>query len=207
MTKMKYGVIAMLSTIVLVSILAASIFTNDYAVSAQIPNVDASNIYETQKMVLGNNIKNLVILLPDEAHESPALPEEQRFINQPYVPQNAVINTGTTVIWFNADVDHDHKIMLINGQDSNLGISNAVFESRDLPYNTATRSVTFNDTGSFSYFERDVIEDDPNFVMNGTINVVDQPDSLTVTTTNETLLAVVGVASSSSFVAHNLVQI
>jgi plastocyanin len=207
MTKMKYGVIAMLSTIVLVSILAASIFTNDYAVSAQIPNVDASNIYETQKMVLGNNIKNLVILLPDEAHESPALPEEQRFINQPYVPQNAVINTGTTVIWFNADVDHDHKIMLINGQDSNLGISNAVFESRDLPYNTATRSVTFNDTGSFSYIERDVIEDDPNFVMNGTINVVDQPDSLTVTTTNETLLAVVGVASSSSFVAHNLVQI
>ncbi len=94
----------------------------DYAVNAQTPNVDASNIYETQKMVLGKNIKNLVILLPNEAHESPVLPEEQRLINQPYVPQNTVINAGTTVVWFNADVDHDHKITLANGQDSNMGM-------------------------------------------------------------------------------------
>jgi hypothetical protein len=58
------------------------------------------------------------------------------------------------------------------------------FESGDFAYDTASKSITFNDTGTFSYFEKDVIEDDPNFVMNGTINVVNQPSSIT-TTTNE----------------------
>ena len=32
---------------------------------------------------------------------------------------------------------------------------------------------------SYTYFEKDVNEDDPSFVMNGTITVINQPESLT----------------------------
>lgn len=39
-------------------------------VEAQSPEIDASNVYEAQSMSLGNDIKNLVILIPNEAHES-----------------------------------------------------------------------------------------------------------------------------------------
>jgi hypothetical protein len=35
----------------------------------QQPNIKAFNIYQTQTMVTGKNIKNLVILIPNEAHE------------------------------------------------------------------------------------------------------------------------------------------
>jgi hypothetical protein len=37
----------------------------------QQPNIKASNIYQTQTIVLGKNIKNLVILIPNEGHEYP----------------------------------------------------------------------------------------------------------------------------------------
>jgi hypothetical protein len=96
-------------------------------------------------------------------------------INQPYLPQNAVVNVGTTVTWFNGDVDHDHTITL-SGESTNPG-----FESGDFTYNTASRPITFNDTGAFDYFETDVNDNDPSFVMNGTINVIDQVNSLTDT--------------------------
>ena len=33
-----------------------------------------------------------------------------------------------------------------------------------------------NDTGTFSYYETDVNEEDTDFVMNGTIDVIDQQD-------------------------------
>lgn len=59
-------------------------------------------------------------------------------------------------------------------------------DSNVFAYNTATQSVTMNDTGLFSYFEADANNEDPDFVMNGTINVVDQPDSVTATSTGDT---------------------
>jgi hypothetical protein len=36
----------------------------------ELPNIAASNIFDTHSMILGDNIKNLVILIPNEAHES-----------------------------------------------------------------------------------------------------------------------------------------
>jgi hypothetical protein len=54
-------------------------------------------------------------------------------------------------------------------------------EGQDFAYNTASEPVTFNDTDTFSYFEADVNDNDPSFVMNGTINVINQPNSLTNT--------------------------
>ena len=78
----------------------------------QQPNIKGSNIYQTQTIVLGKDIKNLVILIPNEGHEDPAQPKGMRVINQPYVPQNAIVNVGTTVTWLNADAGHRHSSVL-----------------------------------------------------------------------------------------------
>jgi hypothetical protein len=42
--------------------------------SQQQPNIKGSNIYQTQTIILGKNIKNLVILIPNEGHEDPTAP-------------------------------------------------------------------------------------------------------------------------------------
>lgn len=146
------------------------------------PNIKASNAYQTHTMVLGNNIKNFVILIPNEAHESMNQPKNQLpLINQPYVPQNAVVNVGTTVTWFHADVDHKHTITL---NDKNSGSN--VFTSPKFLFNTATQPLTFNKTGTFEYFEKNVNNDVPNFVMNGTITAINQPSSISPSKQNST---------------------
>ena len=43
-----------------------------------------------------------------------------------------------------------------------------------------------NNTGSFGYYETDVNTEDTDYVMNGTINVVDQSMPQTITTANST---------------------
>ncbi|HZD35549.1 MAG TPA: hypothetical protein VE130_10120 [Nitrososphaeraceae archaeon] len=148
---------------------------------AQSSDIDASNLYETKSMSLGNDIKNLVILIPNEAHESQNIGDQssdQRHINQPYIPQTATVPKGTSIVWFNGDVDHDHKITL-TGQGSNS--NNTIFDSDVFVYNTVSQPVVMNDTGSFVYYEADVNNEDPDYVMNGTINVVDQPNTITTT--------------------------
>ena len=55
----------------------------------------AEAIFQNKLITLGINVKNVIILIPNEGHESPALPEEQREINQPYVPENIIVNPGT----------------------------------------------------------------------------------------------------------------
>src|ERR1051325_1449122 len=73
----------------------------------QQPNIEASNIYQTQTMVTGKNIKNLVILIPNEAHEDISKTNKQtRLLNQTYLPENAIINVGTTIACLNADAGH-----------------------------------------------------------------------------------------------------
>src|SRR5919198_262432 len=109
-------------------------------------NINAANVYQTQTMVLGNNIKNLVILIPNEAHEPPNLkPKELRVVNQPYLPENVVVNVGTTVTWFNADVKHPHKITLVDSKSKNI-----VFESDTFEYFTASKPTKFNNTTTTS---------------------------------------------------------
>src|SRR5919205_1951983 len=39
------------------------------------PNIQGSNIYQTQTLVLGKNVKNLLILIPNEGHEDPQQPK------------------------------------------------------------------------------------------------------------------------------------
>jgi hypothetical protein len=86
---------------------------------------------------------------------------------------------GTTIEWFNGDVDHDHKIILTR-QGSNL--NDMTFDSVIFAYNTTSQPIMMNNTGSFSYYEEDVNNEDTDFIMNGTINVVDQSDTPPIAT-------------------------
>ncbi len=166
--------------------------TNDMKVEAQSPEIDASNVYETKSMTLGDNIKNFVILIPNEAHESQNIGDstsEQRHISQPYIPWHSTVPKGTAIVWFNGDVDHDRKITLArqdSESDSSSGSTNLYFDSGTFAYNTATKPIVMNDTGSYYYSESDVNNEDTNFVMNGTINVIDQPSSGSNDVVNDT---------------------
>ena len=35
------------------------------------PNINATNVFDTGQMVLGDNVKHLIILIPDEGHHGP----------------------------------------------------------------------------------------------------------------------------------------
>ena len=57
-----------------------------------------------------------------------------------------------------------------------------VFDSDVFAYNTASQPLVMNNTGSFGYYQTDVNNEDMDYVMNGTINVVDQSASHSITT-------------------------
>jgi len=139
----------------------------------------AKNILDNKTLTVPSSVKNFVILIPNEAHESPLLPKEQRLINQPYVPQNLVSGANTQIIWFSGDVGHTREITLT---DEN---SKEVYNSR-LKFNTATEPLLLNHSGKFTYFEKNANTQDPKFVMEGSITITntDVPqnsnDSMTV---------------------------
>lgn len=87
-----------------------------------------------------------------------------------HIPQNAIVSPGTMITWFNGDVDHDRKITLVNELDQN----NIIFDSGTFAFNEGSDPIVLNDTGTFNYYETDVNNEDEDFVMNGTITVVDQ---------------------------------
>jgi len=148
-------------------------FIISYAQNTTSPNIDATTLYNDKTMILGNNVKNFVIILPDEAHESLNQPKNQLpLTNQPYLPQHLVTNVGTTIVWFSADVGHKHTITL---NDEN---SKKVFEAAFFPSNEASPSLTLNNTGNYSYFEKGVNKAVPSFVINGTITVANIPSEL-----------------------------
>lgn len=147
------------------SIIIPNLFVLSYAQYS--PNIDATSLYNDKTIVLGNNVKNFVIVIPDEAHESLNQPKNQLpLTNQPYLPQHLVANVGTTVVWFSADVGHKHMITF---NDDNL---KKVYEAAFFPSNEASPPLTLNNTGDYSYFEKGVNKAVPSFVINGTISVV-----------------------------------
>ena len=135
-------------------------------------NINANPLYNNRTMILGNNVKNFVITIPDEAHESLGQAKNQLpLTNQPYLPQHLVTNIESTVIWLNADVGHKHMITV---SDSN---SKKVYENAFFPYNEVSKALTLNNTGNFSYLEKGANNAVPSFVMNGTISVIRSPSS------------------------------
>ena len=131
----------------------------------------AQDIYQNKIMSFGTNVKNLILLLPNEGHESPALPQEQRLINQPYVPANIIIGPKTQISWINGDVGHTHSVTVLDKD------SKQVFSSGKFGFNHVTTPVVLNDSGKFTYSESNVNKDDPKFVMESTIIVQENPSN------------------------------
>jgi len=125
----------------------------------------AQDIYQNKIMTFGTNVKNIVLLIPNEGHESPTLPQEQRVINQPYVPANIIVGPNTQIAWINGDVGHKHSITLV---DKN---SEQVYSSGKFDFNSITNPLILNDSGKYIYSESNVNKDDPKFIMEGTILV------------------------------------
>jgi len=151
----------------------ATVQDNVNASIDQFQNSSANSIFETHKMVLGNNIKNLVILIPNEGHHGPQA-DEDRFLDQPFVPQNAVLNQGTNIVWFNGDVGHDHNLVITNNSTGETVQETGIFPQFEV------RSVALNATGDYHYADTEDYEE--GFVMTGNIQVVDQTQAPTPAT-------------------------
>jgi hypothetical protein len=146
--------------------------------SSQVPDINAKSIYDTGTAVLGNNVKNLIILIPDEAHHGNGEAKENRFIVQSFLPQTAVINKGTKVIWFSGDVSHEHNIILADKSSSSD--SKGLFDSGQIPENSDSNPMIFNAVGDFGYKSPNVSPEavQKGFVMKGEVKVIDQPNKL-----------------------------
>jgi plastocyanin len=122
------------------------------------------------------------LLIRDEAHEYPnATPKELRIVNQPYLPQNAVVNIGTTVAWFSADVDHYHSITLVDSSKGNTVYNSGIFDNFN-----PSKPITFNNNGTFAYSGPSFDKMWPNYKMNGTITVIRQPLDVSFNNTTTT---------------------
>jgi plastocyanin len=159
----------------------SSVFAAGEVQQNQQPNIKASNIYQTHTMALGKNIKNLIIEIPNEGHEDPTQPKELRVVNQPYLPRNAIVNTGTTVTWFNADAGHKHQITLLNNKTQTVVYESGLFDNF-----AASKPIKFNNTGAFAYSGPSNDKAVPNYKMNGTLTVINQPLSNSFNTTSST---------------------
>jgi len=126
------------------------------------PNIDVENVFNTKTMTLGNNVKNLVILIPNEGHHAAGEDNEARFLDQHFVPENAVVNTGTTVQWFNGDAGHERTIDVKDTDGTT-----SLFNTGEIVDSQASTPFTFSNPGVFNY----EAEGDPGVTMTGSVTV------------------------------------
>jgi hypothetical protein len=125
----------------------------------------ASDVFNSKELTLSSNVKNLVVLIPNEGHHG-LQADEDRFLDQPFIPQNAVVNEGTNIVWFNGDVGHDHNLVVTNNLTGESVSETGVFPEFEV------RNVALNGTGNYHYTDTEDYEE--GFVMDGNIRVVDQ---------------------------------
>src|SRR5918999_3331984 len=183
--------------IVMSLVLVYGIAHFDVAFSQTQPNLNATSIYDSGQMVLGNNVKHLVIVIPNEGHHGPGEEDEARFIAQPFLPQNATVGPGTQVAWFNGDVGHEHNIVVRDANGAQL------FETGEFDELETSRPITFNITGDYEY--ADTVEYEGGFVMTGTIRVADQGDTVTPTPTPTATFDTVGALMVPSMDLQSIV--
>ena len=87
-------------------------------------------------------------------------------INQPFVPSTATISNGTNVIWLNADVGHEHSIVLTDAKNP----ENPIAKKTTFDYGESYEH-QFNSVGEFTYIDSETYGNDS--VMTGRISVVD----------------------------------
>ncbi len=159
---MNFSIVSIAALLISIWLISSTI---SFAQNSRSQNM-ASQILNNQTLILPKSVRNFVILIPNEAHESPLLPKEQRLINQPYVPQHLFAPAKVNLAWFSGDVGHTRKVTL---EDQN---SKKIFDT-SIKFNSISPTVEFNDTGTFSYYENGANKEDLNFVLNGTITIND----------------------------------
>jgi len=157
----------------------------------QSDKINATDVYESHSMILSPNVKSVIILIPNEAHEPSSLQEKQ-LINQAFIPKYVKLHIGTKIVFFNADVDHKHHVLITKGvndaEEFDTGILSyndvKVFDTGILSYNDVegyhdvkennklnnnnSRDYIAFQQGTFHYY--DTI--DGQTVMNGTIQLL-----------------------------------
>ena len=146
-------------------------------------NINATYLYQTHSMVLSPNVKSLIILIPNEAHEPSSL-KEQQLINQAFIPKYVKLHLGTKIVFFNADVDHDHHVVITKGVNGTEVFDTGILSYNDIEgyhelkennkLNKNSQEYIANQQGKFHYY--DTI--DGQKVMNGTIQVVNASDTM-----------------------------
>lgn len=115
---------------------------------------DAAQIYETNNItVIDPRIHNLAIIIPD------SIGTNRSSLWPTFLPSNATIAAGMRVIWFNADVNATHSIVIRNS-------TGGILNSTNVPYQNAT-VYRFGKAGTYTFSDPSV----PG-LKNGTINVV-----------------------------------
>ena len=148
-------------------------------------NINAESIFNTKTMTLGNNIKNLVILIPNEGHHAAGEDNEARFLDQHFVPEKAVINAGTNVEWFNGDAGHERTI------DVKDAGGNTVFNTGEIIDSQASPPFTFSNPGVFNY----EAEGDPGVTMTGSVTVqnIQSPVIPSTSNSSSSIIDTVGI--------------
>jgi plastocyanin len=174
------------------------------------PNVNATDLYNSGQMVLGNNVKHLLILIPNEGHHGPGEGDEARFIPQPFVPQNVVVTPGTEVVWFNGDIGHEHNIVVTNADTSGLQTDPStlgpnrtqLFNSGEFAELEVSTPYAFSQVGEFNY--ADTIDYEEGFRMTGTVTVVDEGNKGSTSAANFDTVGTLVPSEDSSEIAQRL---
>jgi hypothetical protein len=166
-------------------------------------DINATNVYNTGKMVLDDSIKRLVILIPNEASEGLTKP---RYYPQPFIPQDAVVSPGTEVVWFNGDLAHPYAVVVTNTISKTEVAKIPQFGDMNL-----SNPFSLNDIGKFeyanTYFDPDDLFSSPDevgFIVNGTITVVDRRTNDTTAEPFDTVGALMVPSNNTHSVAMNL---
>lgn len=93
-------------------------------------------MFNTKTITTGNNVQYLVILIPDDGHHGKGEEGKAVFLDQHFVPDNAIINTGTTVLLCNGDASHERTIDVKNSNDD------SVFNIDEITYSQPSESLS-----------------------------------------------------------------
>jgi hypothetical protein len=98
--------------------------------------------------------------------------------------------------WLNADAGHRHSITLLDNNTKNI-----VFNSGRFDNFNASKPFTLNNAGTFAYTGPSYDRAFPNYKMNGSITVVNQPLATSFNTTNAAAATTTTATSTSSLAA------
>jgi plastocyanin len=155
---------------------ATSTANTTSTVSTEGSQLDAQQIYETKSITTDLDVKTLVLTIPDNAGTDRAAWEG-------FLPSNATVVSGTTVVVLNADVNATHTITMSGGEANE--------STEAVPYQNLT-AFLLNETGQYTFTDRAT-------QINATVDVVENTSATDDPVTNEVRSAVgLFVAPSSA---------